>query len=114
MLILSILGVTDDDIVADYVLSDSAYKDINDKKAMVASLKQVDVDPDTFLRAKPQVMRDTINYIRKTYGSINAYLDKHGFDEMWRNRLRYSFIYLFYIFTIDTQLGTASSLFRFK
>lgn len=41
MLVLSVLGATDEQIVADYVLSDSAYKDINDKKAMVASLKQV-------------------------------------------------------------------------
>ena len=41
MLALSVLGASDEDIVADYVLSDSAYKDINDKKAMVASLKQV-------------------------------------------------------------------------
>ena len=41
MLALSVLGASDEEIVADYVLSDSAYKDINDKKAMVASLKQV-------------------------------------------------------------------------
>jgi hypothetical protein len=41
MLILSSIGVSDEEIVADYILSDSAYKDINDKKAMVASLKQV-------------------------------------------------------------------------
>jgi hypothetical protein len=41
MLTLSVLGATDDEIVADYVLSDAAYKDINDKKAMVLSLKQV-------------------------------------------------------------------------
>ena len=41
MLTLSVLGATDEEIVTDYVLSDSAYKDINDKKAMVAALKQV-------------------------------------------------------------------------
>jgi hypothetical protein len=43
MLILSIVGSSDDEILADYVLSDSAYKDIADNKAMVASLKQVRV-----------------------------------------------------------------------
>lgn len=88
MLLLSIVGATDEDIIDDYVLSDNAYKDINDAKAMVASLKQAEVDPNTFLRAKPHVMRETIHYIRSKYGSINSYLDKHGFDEQWRNKLR--------------------------
>eukprot|EP01036_Dinobryon_divergens_P030570 gene30570-39835_t len=74
MLALSVLGASDEDIVADYVLSDSAYKDINDKKAM------------------PEVMWDTINYIRNTFGSINAYLDQHGFDESWREKLRNSML----------------------
>lgn len=38
---LSILGASDEEIVADYVLSDDSYKVLNNKKAMVASLKQV-------------------------------------------------------------------------
>ena len=88
MLTLSVLGVSDDEILADYVLSDKAYSEINDKKAMVASLKQVDVDPEIFLRAKPQVMKDTMAYIRSNFGSINNYLDKYGFDENWRDKLR--------------------------
>jgi len=41
MLLLNVLGVSDEEIIADYVLSDNAYKEIGDKKAMVASLKQV-------------------------------------------------------------------------
>jgi hypothetical protein len=49
---------------------------------------QVDVDPDTFLRAKPEVMLATIEYIRSSYGSIDAYLDQFGFDESWRKQLR--------------------------
>ena len=44
MLLLSVLGVSDEEIIADYVLSDNAYKEIGDKKAMVASLKQVRYD----------------------------------------------------------------------
>jgi len=88
MLVLSIMGATDDEIIADYVLSDSAYKDIGDKKAMVLALKQTSVDPEIFLRAKPQVMKDTIEYIRSTFGSINKFLDHYGFDESWREKLR--------------------------
>ena len=36
MLCLHVLGATDEEIIADYILSDAAYKDINDKKAMVS------------------------------------------------------------------------------
>lgn len=90
MLTLSVLGATDEDILNDYVLSDAAYSELNDKKAMVAALKQSDVDPEIFLRAKPQVMKDTMQYIRTEYGSINGFLDKYGFDEVWRERLRSS------------------------
>lgn len=92
MLTLSILGATDEEILADYVLSDSAYKEIGDSKAMVVGMKQTGVDPDIFLRAKPQVMKDTIQYIRSTFGSINGFLDNYGFDESWRMRLRSSLL----------------------
>lgn len=88
MLILSVLGATDEEILADYVLSDSAYKEIGDNKAMVAALQQTDVDPETFLRAIPQVMTDTMEYIRDNFGSINGFLDQYGFDEGWRTKLR--------------------------
>jgi len=88
MLTLNILGVSDEDIITDYVHSDKAYAEINDKKAMVASLKQVDVDPEIFLRAKPEVMIQVMNYIRTQFGSINGFLDKYGFDENWRIKMR--------------------------
>ena len=41
MLTLHIVGASDEEIIADYVLSDSAYKDIKDSKAMVVAMKQV-------------------------------------------------------------------------
>ena len=55
---------------------------------MVAALAQTDVDPDTFLRAQPHVMTDTMDYIRSTFGSTDAFLDEYGFDESWRDTLR--------------------------
>jgi protein tyrosine/serine phosphatase len=88
MLVLSILGVSDADIVRDYVKSDSAYADINDSKALVAGLKQVDVDPNIFLRAFPEVMEQSLTFVRSTYGSVDNYLDSVGFDESWRRKLR--------------------------
>lgn len=41
MLTLHTVGASDEEIIADYVLSDSAYKDIKDSKAMVVAMKQV-------------------------------------------------------------------------
>jgi protein tyrosine/serine phosphatase len=88
MLLLAVLGATDEDIVADYVLSDGAYRALDDKKAMVASLKQADLDPDVFLTAQPHVILHTLAYVRAKFGSVEAFLDSYGFEAAWRRRLR--------------------------
>ena len=49
---------------------------------------QVDVDPKIFLRADPQVMKNTMSYLRTKFGSIYGFLDFYGFDEDWRVKLR--------------------------
>lgn len=51
-------------------------------------LLQVDVDPKIFLRADPQVMKNTMSYLRTKFGSINSFLDFYGFDDAWRAKLR--------------------------
>ena len=88
MLILNVLGVSDGQIVSDYVLSDGAYRALNDKKAMVACLEQVDLNPDVFLTAKAHVIEETMAYMRQKFGSIDGFLDEYGFDETWREKLR--------------------------
>jgi hypothetical protein len=59
---------------------------------MVVGMSQTGVDPEIFLRAKPQVMKDTIGYIRSNFGSINGFLDNYGFNESWRMRMRSSLL----------------------
>ena len=86
-LTLSVLGATDEEIIADYVLSDSVYGQLK-SSAKVASLSQHDLDPDVFLRAKAPVIVDTLEFMRKRFGSIENFLDVYGFDESWRKRLR--------------------------
>lgn len=88
MLVLKIMGASIEEILDDYELSDSVYKDMNDSKAMVVSLKQAEVDPEIFLGAKREVMEHTITYIQSKYGSIEGYLDDYGFNETWREKLR--------------------------
>mmetsp|Transcript_13764 Transcript_13764/g.19725 ORF Transcript_13764/g.19725 Transcript_13764/m.19725 type:complete len:406 (+) Transcript_13764:132-1349(+) len=86
-LILALVGVPDDAIVEDYALSANVYAQINDHTAMVGALSQRNLDPKTFLGAPPQVMQDTLDSIRETYGSIEGYCDWIGFGPESREKL---------------------------
>mmetsp|Transcript_24068 Transcript_24068/g.37125 ORF Transcript_24068/g.37125 Transcript_24068/m.37125 type:complete len:387 (-) Transcript_24068:135-1295(-) len=87
-IILSVVGVPDEDIVEDYSLSANVYAEMNDHKAMVGALSQRNLDAKTFLGAPPQVMRDTLTAIRKNYGSVEAYMDSIGFGPSDREKLK--------------------------
>mmetsp|Transcript_6040 Transcript_6040/g.13150 ORF Transcript_6040/g.13150 Transcript_6040/m.13150 type:complete len:472 (-) Transcript_6040:1142-2557(-) len=87
-IILSLLGVPDEDIVEDYSLSANVYAEMNDHKAMVGALSQRNLDPKTFLGAPPQVMRDTLVAIRENYGDVEGYLDFIGFGPEQREQLK--------------------------
>ncbi len=87
-LILALVGVPDYAIVEDYTLSANVYAEMNDHTAMVGALSQRNLDPKTFLGAPPQVMQDTLESIRETYGSIEGYCDWIGFGPEWREKLR--------------------------
>ena len=86
-IILALLGADDESIVEDYSLSANVYAEMNDHKAMVGALSQRNLDAKTFLGAPPQVMKDTLQNIRREYGSVEKYLDYIGFDEESRQRL---------------------------
>jgi hypothetical protein len=87
-IILSLLGVKDEDIVEDYSLSANVYAEMNDHQAMVGALSQRNLDAKTFLGAPPQVMRETLRNIRNDYGSVEGYLDWIGFDEKSQQELK--------------------------
>ena len=89
-IILRLVGVPDEDIIEDYSLSANVYAEINDHKAMVGALSQRNLNPKTFLGAPPQVMRDTLESIRETYGSVEGYCDWIGFGPEWREKLRHN------------------------
>ena len=93
MFVLSVLGASDNDILSDYVKSDSAYADINSEEAMVMAMEQRDIDSKVFLRAPSHAMRDTLSYVRQRYGSINRYLNSYGFNDVWRNKLRNNLLF---------------------
>ncbi|EWM29020.1 Tyrosine-protein phosphatase family, C-terminal domain protein [Nannochloropsis gaditana] len=89
LLLLASLGVDSGAIAEDYVLSDTAYADLSDAKAMVGALEQVNnLDPEKFLRAPRSVIEHTLAYIEKKFGSIEGYLDQIGFTEDKRVALK--------------------------
>lgn len=87
-IILAVAGVEEEAIVEDYGLSANVYAEINDHTAMVGALSQRNLDPETFLGAPPQVMRDTLEGVKENYGSMDAYLDWIGFEKGQREKLR--------------------------
>jgi protein tyrosine/serine phosphatase len=87
-LVLSLCGVSDEDIVEDYSLSANVYAEMNDHQAMVGALSQRNLDPKTFLGAPPQVMRDTLRAINSTYGSVSDYCTWIGFGPDKQDALR--------------------------
>jgi protein tyrosine/serine phosphatase len=87
-LMLSAVGVEEEDIVEDYSLSANVYAEMGDHKAMVGALSQRSLDAKTFLGAPPQVMRDTLKTINEKWGSVNGYLDWIGFGEDDRKQLK--------------------------
>mmetsp|Transcript_12280 Transcript_12280/g.28396 ORF Transcript_12280/g.28396 Transcript_12280/m.28396 type:complete len:449 (-) Transcript_12280:208-1554(-) len=87
-IILSICGVTSEDIVEDYSLSANVYAEMNDHKAMVGALSQRNLDAKTFLGAPPEVMADTLIAIEENYGSVEGYCDWIGFGPERREKLR--------------------------
>jgi protein tyrosine/serine phosphatase len=87
-IILSFLGVSDEEIIQDYSLSANVYAEMNDHKAMVGALSQRNLDPKTFLGAPPQVMKDTLDAIREDYGSVENYMTWIGFGPEKQAKLK--------------------------
>ena len=60
----------------------------NQKLFSNTSFIRRDLDPDVFLDAPAQVMRETLEGIRDIYGSVEEYMEWIGFNEEDRLRLR--------------------------
>ena len=86
-LTLVALGVGEEAILDDYILSNDAYEALDDRKAMVMALEQYKLDEE-FLSAPRYVMEQTLAFIGNKYGSIEQYLDGIGFGPEWRKKLR--------------------------
>ncbi|MCB0034116.1 MAG: tyrosine-protein phosphatase [Anaerolineales bacterium] len=77
-LLLSVLGVPEELIIADYTLSNLYFNEIlsgveaDAERLAIFGIQTPDLFP--FLTAQAQIMQQTLHYINHTYGSIEQYL----------------------------------------
>ena len=90
-LLLSLLGVDDEAIVADYERSDGsveAWLSWAKERAPEEADRFVASTPSWVMRAPAPIMRGFLEGMRQTYGSIEAYLAGIGVDEAMVETLR--------------------------
>ena len=89
MLVLSILGVEDEEIIKDYALSEQGLLGV--RQQTVKEICGMYGFKDEFTHAYPDTMIALLQKIREKYGSVMRYLDSIGFDESHRDKLRQVF-----------------------
>ena len=89
MLVLSALGVSEEDIVQDYARSEKGLLSV--RTHTVKEVCGMYGFKDAFTRARPDTMIELLQLIRMKYGSVVNYLDEIGFDESHREKLRILF-----------------------
>ncbi|EZG55364.1 protein tyrosine/serine phosphatase [Gregarina niphandrodes] len=90
MLLLHILGASEQAIIFDYSLTECASEMYhNYAKKFIVDMSGL---PESFCRATADVMRLTIDYVKRTYGSIDLYLDRFSFGPEWRSYLRRKYL----------------------
>jgi protein-tyrosine phosphatase len=88
-IVLSILGVTDEDIIEDYTLTAPYMRELinrwnNDPKSSEV-LKNV---PEYLLKASPESMTVLLSTLKREYGSVRGYVEAHGAEVPLINRLK--------------------------
>lgn len=86
MLLQSVAGFSYEDMVTEYVISETEAKHV-----MAMSFKKHSValvDPKIMSGANKQGLDGALSHLRAKYGSVENYLDEIGFDASWRERLK--------------------------
>lgn len=94
-LILKTLGVDDSDVIFDYVRSSETWENgpFHIRSEYSGRLEQAGLTPLNWIGSPPDVMQETLRYIRKQYGSIEDYMIHCGFEENRMNELREAMSY---------------------
>lgn len=77
--LLSVLGVADEDVIEDYTLSDQYMNALREQLKKADDIPDdVKILPDFFWRASPESMSLFLATLRHEYGSVRSYLEKQG------------------------------------
>jgi protein tyrosine/serine phosphatase len=89
-LTLSLLGVADEVVAADYALSAIAIERFTDWMAVNApeALAELDNVPDAFTRSPVEAMLLFLADVRERFGSVEGYADSVGVDDVTVNAMR--------------------------
>ena len=92
MLLLNLAGVSDEDILEDYALSE-VYSAENIKRQK-ESLRKIGMNPPDFMfRSDPVDMKKAMVYMREHYGEAEDYLLKIGVSEETIEKLKYILVH---------------------
>jgi protein-tyrosine phosphatase len=87
-ILLSALGVADEDVVADYVMTDRYMKAFIDRWNNDPETADVHRNlPEYHLKAMPESMVTFLSALKKEYGSAEGYLNENGADSSLVKRL---------------------------
>jgi protein-tyrosine phosphatase len=85
---LKLLGVSDEDIISDYVLTDPSMEDVKQRICSDPETSdEVKNLPDFTWRAPPQFMATFLEGLKNEYGSAAGYLKKYGAEKSLVRRL---------------------------
>lgn len=87
-LLLGLAGVTDEDIVADYVLSQSRLWPLYERLSAEAGSEPGMFDPHTPPIIRPQDMQMLLDYLRQEYGGIEGFVRHIGITDGEIQQLR--------------------------
>lgn len=96
-LILLALGVSEETVIEDYLLTNIYRSSMNEE--LIKSLGKLLEDEDSkeifksFMEVRKEYIESALNTIKKRYGSIDEYLEKeYGFNEEKRARLQQNYL----------------------
>ncbi|KAK3995637.1 protein-tyrosine phosphatase-like protein [Cladorrhinum sp. PSN332] len=90
ILTLLILDIPLDAISHDYHLTDQAL--LSEYQTRLQEVREIGL-PDEFANTTPKLVQHIVAYLNQKYGGLNAYLDRIGFTESHRVKLRESLSY---------------------
>lgn len=91
MLLLDLVGVSKEDILADYAATDTYLKPFIEQQLQFFQSIQVQV-PCHILEADPKNMEETINHLYQVYNGANGYLIELGFRQEEIEELKHSIL----------------------